>query len=443
MGLAVVSSVGLAAFSMLVILPAPSYDPWAWLLWGREVAGGELNTLEGPAFKPLAVAIGAVLSWFGSAAPWLWVLLARTAAALAIWLAFRLGRRLGGGSLVAGVLAAAAVALCGYFLGYAASGVVEGMLLALALTALEAWRAGRARLSIACAVACGLLRVETWPFLIWAAAVTWRCRPQYRPLVVTAALLVPAAWFVPEMIGSGDPLRSAARARVPNPGNPALAAVPALESLREAAAVPPWPVWGGLAVLVWQARAKRDRLARAALAPAAAGFVWVGLVAVMAQGGFSGQGRYALPGAALVALSGGVGLARATALARSKATPAAVASVLMVLAAAPRAAELSEVRAAQAHQWHLHSDLSRAVAAMGGGESVLACGRPYVGPVRGPLTAWHLHVAKHVVEPDEPPTPPGVVFRSSFSVGEEARPVVPPGFDRVVSLRTWEVYSSC
>ena len=49
------------------------------------------------------------------------------------------------------------------------------------------------------------------------------------------AVLVPAAWFVPEWLGSGDLLRSGARARIPNPGQPALADVPALASLWAAA----------------------------------------------------------------------------------------------------------------------------------------------------------------------------------------------------------------
>ena len=51
-----------AALTALVVAPAPSYDPWAWLLWGREVAHGTLSTAEGPAFKPLPVALAATTS---------------------------------------------------------------------------------------------------------------------------------------------------------------------------------------------------------------------------------------------------------------------------------------------------------------------------------------------------------------------------------------------
>src|SRR6185503_3101851 len=114
---------------------------------------------------------------------------------------------------------------------------------AFALLALLAWRDGRVRAALLWGAACALLRVEAWPFLALAGVVVWRRQPELRPWLVVCAVTVPALWFVPEWLGSGDPLRSGGRARVPNPGQPALAGVPALASLRAAAAIPPWPVW--------------------------------------------------------------------------------------------------------------------------------------------------------------------------------------------------------
>ena len=50
----------LAALSLL--LPSePSYDPWAWIVWGREIAFLELDTTGGPSWKPLPVAVHAGL----------------------------------------------------------------------------------------------------------------------------------------------------------------------------------------------------------------------------------------------------------------------------------------------------------------------------------------------------------------------------------------------
>ena len=422
-----------AALSLPIVAPAPSYDPWAWLLWGREVAGLTLSTAEGPAFKPLPVAVCALLAPLGGAAPTVWVILARTGAALAVWLGFRLGRRLGGGSPVAGGLAAVGVALCGGYLGYAAAGAETGWTIALALAAVEAWRAGRFRAALACGLACALLRVEAWPFLLAAGALLWRRRPEDRPLLAACALAVPALWFVPEWLGSGDPLRSGARARVPNPGQPATAAVPALAALREAAALLLWRLLIGAAA-AW-------RLVKPARPALLAGAAWIALVAVMAQAGFSGEPRYSLPGGALLAIAGAAGL---VALVRSIGAPraaGAVAAVAIAVAAAPKLADLPDLRREQAWADGLAADLSDAITAAGGREAVLACGRPYVGNYRGPLLAYGLEVEKQRVAFS--PQPPGTVFASRLHPDSVLEPPATGRFPAVVRAGRWEVRAAC
>jgi hypothetical protein len=418
-------SLVVAALSALVVAPAPSYDPWSWLLWGRELTRLELSTLEGPAFKPLPVAVCALLAPLGGAAPVAWVLVARTGAVLAVWLGFRLGRDLAGTG--AGVLAAVGVALCGGFLGYAASGAETGWTIALALAAIAAWRAGRFRAALACGVGCALLRVEAWPFLLAAGIVLWRRRPQDRPLLVVCALAVPALWFVPEWLGSGDVLRSGARARVPNPGQPATEAVPALAALREAAALPLWPLWIGAAACALPA-------ARGARPVLYAGLAWIGLVALMAQAGFSGEPRYSLPGGALAAIAGAAALAalprRATAL---------VAAALVV-AAAFKLASLDDLRRDQAYQAGLAADLEAVIAAGGGREALLACGRPHVGNLRGPLLAYHLDIEKRRVAFE--PVPPGTVFRSRLGPGDPLEPSA-DGFAARTRVGRWELLVRC
>jgi hypothetical protein len=45
--LIIVASILLAALSLL--LPsAPTYDPWSWIIWGREITQLDLDTVDGP-----------------------------------------------------------------------------------------------------------------------------------------------------------------------------------------------------------------------------------------------------------------------------------------------------------------------------------------------------------------------------------------------------------
>ena len=39
----------------LLIPSTPSYDPWAWIVWGREIVHLNLQTTGGPTWKPLPV----------------------------------------------------------------------------------------------------------------------------------------------------------------------------------------------------------------------------------------------------------------------------------------------------------------------------------------------------------------------------------------------------
>jgi hypothetical protein len=375
----------------------------------------------------------------GSAAPVAWVIVARTGAVLAVLLAFRLGRRLGGAA--AGVVAAAGVALCGDLLGYSAAGAEPGWTIALALAGIEAWRADRPRAALACGVGCALLRVEAWPFLLAFGVVLWRRRPQDRALLAACAVAVPALWLVPEWLGSGDLLRSGSRARVPNPGQPATEAVPALAALREAAALLLFPLWIGA---VFAPRAARPLLF--------AGLAWIALVAVMAQAGFSGEPRYSLPGGALVAIAGAAGLVAAAqrsaswAAARRRGTtvawaaPAVVVGALLI-AAAPKLADLPDLRRDQAYQRGLAADLRRVIVLAGGREELLACGRPYVGDLRGPLLAYHLDVEKRRVA--FVPRPPGTVFRSRIAPGAPVEPPTGPAFTPRARDGRWTVLTAC
>jgi len=410
-----------------------------WLLWGRELAGGTLDTAEGPAFKPLPVALGVLLAPLGELAPTAWLGLARTAGLAAIGLAAVLAAQLAGDGgraptgpprLAAG-LAALGVGLTGSFLALSAAGAAEGLFVAALLASVLLWRSGRRGLALLGGLLCALVRVEAVPFLVLAAVPVWRKRPRARPVLALGLLALPAAWLLPDLLAADELLRSAGRARIPNPGQPALAEVPALESLRRAAGLALAPVALGVLLL----RPERDRVAaRLALAALA----WVLLVAGMSQLGFSGEERYALPGVALLGVAGAVGLAR---LGGGRRWGPAVVLALALLAALPRLGGLPEERERLARAARLAGDLERAVGLAGGREAVLACGRPVVGPLRGPLLAYALAVAKRRVAFD--PGAPGVVFVSRLSHERRPAPRVPPGHVTLARAGSWRVLARC
>src|SRR5579859_5618077 len=176
--------VGLAALSAAVLPTVPSYDPWSWIVWGREVFDPHLSfaVSGGPSWKPLPVCFTAIFGLFGAAAPTLWVITARAGGLLALVAAYRLGvllaRRLDGGLTawappVAGVLAAAGVVLTHDWVYYMFRGTSEPMLVATSLWAVDRHLAGRRGSAFVLLVAASLIRPEAWPFLLAYGVWLW------------------------------------------------------------------------------------------------------------------------------------------------------------------------------------------------------------------------------------------------------------------------------
>ena len=72
--------VGVCAAISVVSLPLPAtlaFDPWAWLVWGREIGQLDLDTTGGPSWKPLPVLVTTVLGAAGDLAPTLWLVVAQ------------------------------------------------------------------------------------------------------------------------------------------------------------------------------------------------------------------------------------------------------------------------------------------------------------------------------------------------------------------------------
>jgi hypothetical protein len=401
-----------AAIVSAIVLPTiPSYDPYSWIIWGREVSDPHLafTVFNGPSWKPLPFAFTVVYGLFGGAAPTLWVITARIGGLLGLVAAWRLASRLSGGGrwgLVAGLLALGAVVTT-YDWGYDfLRGTSEPGLIACTLWAIDRLCAGRRGQAYALVVATALIRPEAAPFLVAGAAWLALRDPAFstppRRLALLAGLLaVPAGWLVPPWLGSGHPLLAAHNARL---YDGVLGTDPLSTELSRAIGLQPWPLL--ITALAFLAIAiVRDRrwwlvgLAAFALA-------WWAVVIVMALGlGYPGLERFDLPAASVVCVLGAAGVVELARLAGRWASgprrgPLAAVTALCVLVGASVAAHpapfgdlaLFEPEAALAVR--TVNAMDRAVTAVGGARAVLPCRSSFVAVNHAaqPALAWDLHV---------------------------------------------------
>jgi hypothetical protein len=392
--LPVLACFALAAISLLEP-SAPTYDPWAWIIWGREVMHLDLDTVSGPSWKPLPVLLTAPFSLLGNdAAPALWLLVARAGSLGALVVTYRLGARLAG--VAAGLLAALLLLASPWLVRNALLGNSEGLLILFVVWSVERHVADRHGQAFALGIAAGMLRPEAWPFIgLYALWLVWRDRRRV-PWVAGGLALLPLLWLLPELWGSGDLWRASERANTPNPNSAAFADRPAITVLGNWALLLTPPAWIGLAAAL--ALAVRDRARRVGPAGGIAllAVAWVVLVAVMTEAGYSGNQRYLLAPTALFYVVGAAGLARLAATLMADGPGRIAAAALAVLAiggsviwAADRMPfMLRDVR----FQARVAQNIDVAIDEAGGRAALVRCGRPFTNRYLVQLVAWKLHV---------------------------------------------------
>jgi hypothetical protein len=402
--------VGLAALSLLLPWDL-SFDPWGWVLWGREITSSHIpfSTSLYPAWKPLAVMFTTAFSPFGDAAPELWLIVARAGAFAAVVLAYRLGARLGG--RIGGVVAAAGLLLLPEWLRYFAGGASEPLLVALVLGAIDRHLDGRRGQALGLGFAAALLRPEAWPFLLaYGVAYAWG-HPRRVPIVGALLVALPLLWFVPESIGAGDPFYGTWLARVSREAHETQSlASPELAALGRALGLALAPL--ALAALVAVvAAARRRRPLPLALAAGAVG--WIAIVVVMTAQGYAGLGRFSLPAGAVICVLGGAGIAGLVELTPRSRRPLAVAAALLVCLpfAVVRAKEFGSIASTASTQDRLGDQFPALLDRVGGPARVRACPRFTVDGFFRPAMAWRLGVpVARLVKFRRPPL---LVFRLS------------------------------
>jgi len=411
------------AAASLALPSQPSFDPWAWIVWGRELLLLDLDTTGGPSWKPLPVvitALAAPLSLVDSDLPAaVWLVVGRTGTLLSLVLAFRLARRLAGPGAVgvgAGAVAALALALAPQWLRYAAHGNEVPMAVALLLWGVERHLDGRRGGALVAAFLACLLRPEAFPFLAVYAAWLWRADPALRRLTVGLAVALPALWLVPDWLASGDPLGAGRKASSEPPWSLSTRERPWLAVLGRADRVAGGALEAGTLAAAVLAALRRDRTVLA-LCGIAVG--WIALVVAMTELGFSGSTRYFVPAVVIASVVSGVAAAWTVAAAAALGTrlarraggghlrtagfaAGALAVVALAVAAAPwvdgRLAQLDRQLRLSGELSRLQAELPRAIARAGGEDRVLAVGLPVANRAFQTRLAWELRLPLSQVE---------------------------------------------
>ena len=433
----VLACLGLAALSLLGP-SSPTYDPWAWIIWGRQITELDLSTTSGPSWKPLPVLFTTPFALLGDdAAPNLWLLISRAGGLLAIAMAYRLGSRLGGRA--AGVIAGGSLLLADEFVRNFARGNSEGLLVAVCLWAIERHLDGRRTDAFLLGFAAALLRPEVWPFFgLYGLWLAWT-EPRRRALVLGVFALNGFLWFAPEYWGSGDWLRAANRAHQPNPDSAAFADRPFIEVFRRSAPILSVPVLLGAVIGVVVAFRERRR---DLLALAAAAVVLMVTVGLMTEGGFAGNLRYVALPAALLCVLAGVGWVELVRAVRERfgRTPGIVLTVSLFAAAAPFVlADLGSMRDGARGlraEAKLYGSLPGAIAKAGGADAIKRCGHVFTGNFQVQVVAWELKMHSGDVGID--PEPPGAIVAATYHpFSRDER------FKRTTQNKSWVVRTAC
>lgn len=379
LSLALLAAVASAAW----LRPQPTYDPWAWAVWGRELADRQLDTTGGPSWKPLPPLVIAALSplrALSETAPaTAWVVFERTHALFGLFVVAQLALTFAGrppahrqrseaagmtslppsarapsARVLSALLAPILLLAAGNWLRYFAAGNEALPAASFAATGALALLVNRRGIALANIFLLTLLRVEALPVFLLCALRLSKVR-----VGIGLASISVLCWTVPEWHGSGDPLGAFRQAASRPEWAASSSPQPVLDSLAAALDLygPAALVGCALAAakLALQLGPRNRHVCRGGraigqaerqqLIVVALTLAWTAGVALSTIVGFSGNARYYAPVLPLVAVTGALGWAGAIDVLRSRIAQSLVCTLIVAVAAASVLSDLDSVRA--------------------------------------------------------------------------------------------------
>ncbi len=390
--------------SLLVVLWAktrPGYDPYGWLVWGRQTILGHLDTNAAPSWKPLPYLFTLPYALFGHYQLWLWMVTSVAISLSGVIFAARIAYKLTDApperrwaAYVAGAFAGAALLGITDYMHYVLSAQSDPLIASLCLGAVDCHLCKRPRWAFGLLVLASLGRPEVWPFIAAYAIWAWLAVPSMRWMLVAGAVVVLALWFgVPGLtsrsffqagsnaLGSGRAIH----------GNKVTGIISRFFSLHETSLELLALLSVGLAVL------HRDR---ATLILAGAAVAWVIVEIAFALHGWPGVPRYMFPAAAAMVVVAAVGVGRLLTQPPRLSSALGVVGLVLVAAAVislvPSA--LSDARAAhkdlvaQRARTQEIGQLTGVINRLGGAAALRGCGEPLTRLEYQSILAWNLDV---------------------------------------------------
>jgi hypothetical protein len=405
-----VLSLGLVAWART----RPGFDPYGWLVWGRQTLSLSLDTNAAPSWKPLPYLFTVPYALFGNGQLWLWMFTAVAISLAGVVFAARIAYRLVGRDAERSYAAPAAAGFAGLgvlaiqdYSHYVLSYQSDPVIVALCLGAVDCQLSRRPRWALALWLLASLGRPEVWPFLGLFCLWSWRALPAMRALVVVALLLLVGLWFGIPAVTARSPFVAGTNAlgsvRAPH-GNKVADTMSRFVHLQ--------PVLLEVVALLGVALAvvRRDRVT---LALAGGTVLWVLVEIAFALHGWPALPRYMFEAAAAVAVLAAVAVGRLLAdplgsgghsgsrltvgrwagVARwaGLALVVAICAGLVPSAVSRVRDERSDLRAQRLRTAEINR-LRPAISRAGGAALIRGCGEPLTLLEYQTILAWHLRI---------------------------------------------------